>query len=137
MALVGIWCLSQAAAGCDPLGYDDHESVLANVDSVAVPAKVSPGETYAVMVHSHGTNGCWRKGRTLGGRIGGNEVKIVPFDLRPRGEQVCTANIVNFRHEVRVTAAPGGTDHVRVLTYLRGAGGQDSSGVIELPVTIE
>ena len=129
-------CLGFLASAC-LFSPDTHlERHISYLDSVSVPDTAYVAEPFEVVIHTIGSDTCWRKGSddvslTAGG------YSIVPHDLREVGEGiVCGQAIQHFQHVIPLTAQFTGTIKVHITHAVLAPGRDDSTAVIVEEVTV-
>lgn len=137
--LLGIVLL--AAACSDPAGPDSvtlelgELSVLGADLRIEVPATVTAGEPFEVIVYTYGS-GCYSLGRTLVD-VGVREAVIRPFDWVEHWDSgLCFMSLGHFRHVAEITFALPGTGAILVNGVSRPAFGTVDTVWVEREVEV-
>lgn len=124
-------------SGCVWPSESDYRDRLSLVTSATAPDSVAAGAAFDVLISTWGPDGCWRKGSDRIHQKGPLQSYILPSDREHVGRGgICTDNIVNFQHTVRMPAHLRGEMEVTVIRRLLTASGADSSGTILLKIQV-
>jgi hypothetical protein len=126
-----------ATAACDAITGAEFRTEPALIifyrDTAAItaPDTVARGEDFSVRIRTFG-GGCTRETVRADVSVTGSLAELKPFN-RTRNANVCTADLLNIEHSVRVRFDIAGRALLRVIGEQRGA----STGAANGPAVLE